>query len=82
MEHKPEFIKLCREVVAGVERDEMSIENACHKIGGEIFKKDLKDNQELIGIIEEALDLELGVTFVGSALNDRWEVLKEKIKNL
>ena len=82
MGNKPEFIKLCKELVLKVDRGEMPFENACHKIGGEIFKKDLKNNPELIGIIEEALDLELGVVFVGSTIDDRWEALKKKIKSL
>lgn len=82
MENKPEFIKLCKELFAKVERNKMSIEDACYEIAGRMADDDLRNDMELIGIMEEAGELELPPYHVSGDRDARWEALKEKIKDI
>lgn len=82
MENKPEFINLCKQLVLNVEEDKMSIEDACYTIAGRIADDTLRNDLELIGIMEEAGELELPLHQVSGNRDGRWEALKEKIKSL
>ena len=82
MEHKLEFINECKELVSKVEKAEISIEDACYAIAGKMADDAFRNDLELIGVMEEAGELELPPHQVSGDRDARWEALKEKIKDL